>query len=101
MRVSSYSVEVPVPRDLSVPVSLTGSGLPKNHSDFSSSCDYAESDRLIQFSLSLFSINRIIPTTKKVSKSTFKSMVTPPRDPDSIAQVVLEFKLSLRQLCDR
>ena len=69
-----------MPRELSVPVSLTGSGLPRIIPAFHRRVilrrDH-DSDRLIQFYLSLFSINRIIPCTKKVTKSTFKSIVSP------------------------
>lgn len=96
--------QYPVPNDLSVPVSLTGSGLPRIipafHRRMILRRDHV-SDRLVQFYLSLFSINRIIPTTKKVTKSTFKSIVSPPRDPDSISEVVSELKCVLRSLTDR
>lgn len=94
----------PVPRQLSVPVALTGSGLPRIIPSFHRRAILrrdAKADVVIKFYLSVFSLNRIIPIAKKVNKSTFNSITTPVKDMDSVHQVASELKLCLVDLFNR
>lgn len=94
----------PVPRVLSVPVSLTGSGLPRIIPTFHRKAILrrdAKADIVIKFYLSVFSINRIIPLAKRVNKKTFSSITTPVKDMNSVQHVVSDLKLCLTDLLFR
>nr|DAC76753.1 TPA_inf: RNA-dependent RNA polymerase [Beta vulgaris mitovirus 1] len=94
----------PVDRNLSVPVSLSRSGLPIIIPSFHRKvimCRNERSDVVIQFYLSLFSINRMIPLAKKVSKDTFQSIITPPHRLDTIQTTSSELKTKLKMLFKR
>lgn len=84
----------PVPRDLSVPLSLTRSGLPVIIPSFSQ-----EGDQLIPFSLSVFSL---ILLSQKVGsvRATFSSLFYghPPDDMDSVQGMVSDLKFRLSDL---
>lgn len=96
----------PVPRDLSVPVSLTRSGLPRiiprfHRREILSRSD--KGDQLIKLYLSWFSLSRIL--AKPVTKKTFSTMVEPPKDMESIQAFISDLKGSLvsivRRYCPR
>lgn len=81
--------------ELSVPVSLTGSGLPRIIHRKEILRRSERGDILIQFDLSLFSLS------KRVSRSTFSSIVDPPLSMDNICEVVSGVKELLPLLIHR
>lgn len=96
----------PVSRDLSVPVRLTGSGIPclipAFHRREIKKCS-AKGDLLIKFYLSVFSLNRIIPLSKKVSRETFSSMISvlTPEVEGTVREVVSDYKMKITSLLHR
>lgn len=102
----SMSYRPPFPPATSVPVSLTRSGLPRIIPSFHRSiirCRSSEGDILIRFYLSIFTVSKFILLAKPVSKSTFKTIIDPPKAKDmaSILGVVSDLKLVLADLINR
>ncbi|KAK9081411.1 hypothetical protein Sjap_026603 [Stephania japonica] len=92
------------PRDLSVPVSLTRSGL-LGSSPRSTGMRLrrrsSKGDDLIWFYLSVFSLGKQIKLAKPVSKATFASIITPVKDMDRVLNVLSNVKDRLWDLVDR
>lgn len=60
-----------------------------------------ESHRLVRLYLTIFSIGRIVKLAKPVSKGTYKSIISPPADMDSIRSVVSDIKSVLPNIINR
>lgn len=94
----------PVDRNLSVPVSLTRSGIPRIIPTFHRRMILRrdeKADRIVQYYLSIFTVSRLIPLSKRISKHTFTSIIEPASPHDATHQVVDELKGSFHSLVDR
>lgn len=90
--------------NLSVPVSLNGSGIPTIIPAFHRAMIARrdkKSDMLIQFYLSVFSINRLIPCTKRLSKDVFRSITDECRDRKSVSEMMRDLFKSFMRLTNR
>lgn len=95
----AYGGDTYVPELLPVPVSLTRTGYPRIIPTFHRRLIRRKddkADRLVQLSLSFFSVAKIVQLAKKVSSSTFKSM-TEPADLESVTSVTNDIRVSLHQ----
>lgn len=93
----------PVPRDLSVPVSLTRSGLPTIIPAFHRREMIRRSPRgdvLVRVYLSCFSLGKLILIGKRITRALFASMINPPLDMDSVKSVVSDLKIELPGLLE-
>lgn len=92
------------PTLLPVPVSLTWSGYPRIIPSFHRRMMYRKDDRadmLVKIYLSFFSLAKIIELAKKVTKKTFKSIVSPWDDPDSVVLQVMDMRETFVYLLKR
>lgn len=93
-----------LPTDLSVPVSLTFSGLPRIIPSFHRAeirRRSAKGDQLIKFYLSVFSLAKLFELGKRVSSKTFLSIVSPVADLDTAIDQVNLIKGNMRELIYR
>lgn len=96
--------DIPLDRNESVPVNLNKSGLPRIIPSFHRKMILRrdpKADIIIRFYLSIFSINRLIPLSKRVTRNTFSTMVEPVKDLDTVMDVVSELKSCLPSLVSR
>lgn len=100
----AYGGVVPQRGLLPVPVSLTRSGYPRIipafHRQMIRRHD-SKADQLVRVYLSFFSISKIIRLAKRVSDSTFCSIVEPWTNTDLVLQTVSGVKLDLPALLRR
>lgn len=91
------------PTQLPVPVALTRTGypviIPSYHRKMIRKRD-EKADRLVQLYLSFFSFSKVIIAAKRLSKETFKSIVTP-LDSSAIVGVISPIKEKLLELTNR
>jgi hypothetical protein len=60
-----------------------------------------KADSLVHISLSFFSLAKVILVTKGISKSTFKSIVSPWDNPESVVEMVGSIKVDLLPILRR
>lgn len=89
---------------LPFPVSLTRKGYPTIIPSFHRKMIYSKdekADMLVQLSLSWFSLAKVIQLAKPIGGATFESIVSLPKDQQSIHEVMAELKTFGRELIDR
>lgn len=92
------------PGRLPVPISLTRSGLPRIIPRYHRRVIMQRNERsdlLVKCYLSFFSLSRIVLLAKKVNSGTFKSIITPWRDPDRVVRCVDHLKTYIADLSSR
>lgn len=92
------------PYSMKVKVSLTGYGIPRIIPTYHRRMireGGPKGDQVVKMYLSWFSLSKLILLAPKVSKSTFKSMVTPPNNIHSIRDICFELKQNFKIMCQR